>query len=302
MFWFAFISIILFIIFLITILISMGRSTTDKNFRSLKEELEEKNRKFHEKKVSSKKEKKKPKPEPVAETLPPVVEEKSVEVVVEETPSVATEVEIPVTLTAETPLSNVVEPEEAEAEAEPQTQEEPPEAFIEEVLEETPTVTQEDEQVVVEQEEETPEVVLEELPSAAPEPEHLIEDVLEEAPPTVEEVVPDDYDYPAFDNTRTMEEFGLSKEEADDFIVDLIQQIEDEMPSLITAVETGDSKQIEDISHMIKGSATNLGTGGVADVLIEFNTYMKTDNDPKVIAKHMRHLDRALKELKEQFQ
>ena len=140
------------------------------------------------------------------------------------------------------------------------------------------------------------------LPSTELESEHLIEDVLVKASEKVEEAVADDYDYPTFDNTRTMEEFGLSKEEADDFIVDLIQQIEDEMTSLIAAVKSNDSKQIEDISHMIKGSATNLGTGGVADVLIDFNTYMKTNNDPEVIANHMRHLNRALKELKGQFQ
>ncbi len=53
---------------------------------------------------------------------------------------------------------------------------------------------------------------------------------------------------------------------------------------------------------MVKGSATNLGTGGISDVLVDFNTYMKTDNDTSVIAGHMRNLNRALKELKEQFQ
>ena len=99
-----------------------------------------------------------------------------------------------------------------------------------------------------------------------------------------------------------MEEFGLPKEDADEFIVDLIQQIEDEMPALEVAVQEQDNKQIENISHMIKGSATNLGTGGAADVLIDFNTYMKTGSDPVIIAGHMRNLHRSLSELKEQFQ
>jgi len=112
----------------------------------------------------------------------------------------------------------------------------------------------------------------------------------------------DDYHYAPFDHSRTMEEFGLSREDADDFIVELIQQIETEMPALETAVETRDNKRIEVISHMIKGSATNLGTGGAADVLIDFNTYMKMGSEPAVIAMHMRHLHRALGELKEQFQ
>ena len=110
------------------------------------------------------------------------------------------------------------------------------------------------------------------------------------------------YEYSVFDNARTMEEFGLSKEEADEFIVELITQVEGELSALEAAVEANDAKQIEDISHMVKGSATNLGTGGIADVLIDFNTYMKSDNDPAVIATHMANLRRALKELKEQFQ
>jgi hypothetical protein len=146
-----------------------------------------------------------------------------------------------------------------------------------------------------------------------PTPEREIGEVEEEAiaevSPSATEVmasqaVPeaDDYGYAPFDHTRTMEEFGLSREDADDFIVELIQQIEAEMPALETAVETKDNKRIEDISHMIKGSATNLGTGGAADVLIDFNTYMKTGDEPAVIARHMRHLNRALGELKEQFQ
>lgn len=130
--------------------------------------------------------------------------------------------------------------------------------------------------------------------------EELVSEAAESTPQEVAEE--ETYSYPPFDNTRAMEEFGLPKEDADEFIVDLIQQIEEEMPALEVAVQTEDNKQIENISHMIKGSATNLGTGGTADVLIDFNTYMKTGNDPLVIAGHMRNLHRSLAELKEQFQ
>ena len=157
------------------------------------------------------------------------------------------------------------------------------EVELEESVEETLEVTVEPEQPVIEE----------------------LELEVEEEPAVEElEVEPeeDTYNYQVFDNARTMEEFGLSKEEADDFIVDLIQQIDDEMPGLEDAVSANDNQKIEDISHMVKGSATNLGTGGVADVLVDFNTYMKTDSDPSVIAGHMRNLRRALKELKEQFQ
>ena len=283
MFWLAFISIILFILFLIIILITTGRSTTDKNLRSLKEELEEKNRKLLEKKSAPKKEKKRSKPAPSVEPEPSIDKKEHVETVVEEIPPVESTEK-----TSESPVSEVTEPE---VEVKAQKQEEAPELFIEEIQDESVPLPQEEVPVAVEPEKE----------AAAERSEPPMEEVLEARSEKVEEEA-DDYDYPPFDNTRTMEEFGLSKEEANDFIVDLIQQIEDEMPALITAVEANDSKQIEDISHMIKGSATNLGTGGVADVLIAFNTYMKTDNDPKVIAKYMRHLTRALEELKVQFQ
>ena len=332
MFWFAFTSIILFIIFLIVLLISTGRSTTDKNLKSLKEELEERNRvlqkKGHGKNESVKREKRKPKP--VVEESTPVVEEtvavveESVPVIEESLPIVEESVAIvedvfveevstdavPVeeeatALVTEEPESDTVEPQ-AEVEEELPAALEPleDEFFIEEeqpfeeFLEEAEEVSTEEVDEIPSLEVDVEPEIQEEIPEESP-----VEDLLEEV--QEDEVVSsgdDTYDYPAFDNTRTLEEFGLSKEEADDFIVDLIQQIEDEMPGLVAAVEANDSKQIEDISHMIKGSATNLGTGGVADVLVDFNTYMKTASDADVIAKHMKNLDHALKELKEQFQ
>ncbi|WP_345977514.1 hypothetical protein [Sulfurimonas sp. HSL3-7] len=161
------------------------------------------------------------------------------------------------------------------------------------------------ESFITEEEESQPtaEVFIEEEAAAEAEEELLPKEPFSEEPESMpEEIAEDTYNYPPFDNTRAMEEFGLPKEDADEFIVDLIQQIEEEMPALEVAVQAQDNKQIENISHMIKGSATNLGTGGAADVLIDFNTYMKTGNDPLVIAGHMRNLHRSLAELKEQFQ
>jgi len=341
MFWFAFISIILFILFLVVILVTTGRSSTDKTLRSLKDELEEKNRLLDEKKKKSKvkkgprKRKLKPKvtevvEEPISKETVTVTEEPQVkeEVFIQEeveevlTPPIeVSDAELEKTVTTleeeikvealekseevlEEPeivkedLEVEVEPsvEEIEEETvteavEPGTEVEPESPVIEEVIEvETPEVevpTVEENEVV----EETLEVPVEPLVEVEEE---------EPTPEPVETTLP--YEYTVFDNARTMEEFGLSKEEADEFIVELITQVEDEMPALESAVEAHDAKQIEDISHMVKGSATNLGTGGIADVLIDFNTYMKSDNDPAVVAGHMVNLHRALKELKEQFQ
>jgi len=275
MFWFVFSLIILFIVFLIVILISTTRTSTNKTLRGLNDELEAKNRisKTKEEKQKPKRERKNPKP--VAKAAPivksPVVEEEAVE---EKTTTAVKE-----------PFIKEKKPFIEEEVIEELVIDEP--AEVEPLQEEEVETTLE---VAVEPEE----IVAKELISE-------VEEVEEALPVAIEhEEVP--YAYPLFDNTRTMKEFGLSKEEADDFIIDLIQQVEDEMPALEDAVNEHDAQKIEDISHMIKGSASNLGTGGISDVLIDFNTYMKTENDSLVVARHMRNLRQALKELKEQFQ
>ncbi len=320
MFWFAFVSIVLFIIFLITILVSTGRTSTDKTLRSLKDELEEKNRAIEAKKASSSVKPDKPKKEPtlkekvddsvnvaaVAVESVPVVEKvitATKEPVVKEEP--APSVELPfieeetvfepepiveeVVVQAEPLIEVAAADEKPEKQADVSIPEVEPESLR---IHEAPSTPEADEVI-----EEIAEVVVERAPEEVIEEEPGVEETVQEE--VVEEVT---YDYPDFDNTRTMEEFGLPKEEADEFIVDLIQQVDEEMPNLENAVSANDSHKIEEISHMIKGSATNLGTGGIADVLVDFNTYMKTDNDPAVIAMHMKNLRYALAALKEQFQ
>lgn len=330
MFWVAFISIVLFIVFLVTILVSTGRTSTNKTLRSLKDELEEKNRALEAKKAASaqkfavppKAPTSKPKIEespevakvaavsvPVAEEVVSTIEETVIaeeaipekKEVVEETEEAApiASVELPF-IEEETTTENVPAVEEAVEEPEPQeqvTEIETELSFVEEALS-VPEAEEAVEEVLETVPEPTPEVIVEEEPVVE---ESVPEELIEEEP-VVEVAVEEAYDYPEFDNTRTMEEFGLPKEEADEFIVDLIQQVEEEMPNLEDAVTANDSHKIEEISHMIKGSATNLGTGGIADVLVDFNTYMKTDSNPAVIALHMNNLRRALQELKRQFQ
>ena len=337
MFWLAFISIVLFIIFLIVILISTIRTSTNKTLRGLKDELDAKN-KVVEPKATKAKEVEKPSPIVLENEL----SEKQESVAVQETTSVEESVDAVEELVSEPetvlikedePIEEVeedavleesiVEPSILQEDNEPFIEEEPVEVEEETVELEEPSVAVEsviEEDLFIEEDveenieptldetfnEEVPEaivaessgeVILEKEEAVAVEP----EPVIVEEEPIVEEVE-DTYNYQVFDNTRTMEEFGLSKEEANDFIVDLIQQIEEEMPGLEEAVSANDVRKIEDISHMVKGSATNLGTGGIADVLVDFNTYMKTGSESSVVAGHMRNLRRALVELKEQFQ
>ena len=304
MFWFVFISIILFIVFLIVLLFS-SQSTSDNTAKRLKDELVTKNKIREEKLPVSKKAEPNAKTAPIQRQEPKIEERVVAAAAVEEIQAVeakapsAVEVipDIEESIKAEEKAAEAVEESvsetltEVEEYAILQTEEEIPADEEASIIEEVSA--QSTEEVVTEAEET--------LPTKADFAEEAVkeETVSEEVEVTAEEEA---YDYLPFDNTRAMEEFGLPKEDADLFIVDLINQIEEEMPALQVAVEARDNKKIEDISHMIKGSATNLGTGGAADVLVDFNTYMKTGDDPVVIAAHMRNLNRALADLKEQFQ
>lgn len=309
MFWFAFVLIILFIILLIYILISSMRTSSHTTLQSRKEAPKPKSRNKREKPKAQPKAQEKAKVQekakaPAAEVavikeVPAVIEELSE---VKETIAVIEE-KVPV---AEETLVIDDEPQiavEAEDERAQEKAADVFEAFITEddLFDTFGSMEEVQEKTVSEAVEEAVPVAEEPFQESVAEP---LKDAVEPQLPVFEapEAETESYNYQVFDNTRTMEEFGLSKEDADDFIVDLIHQIEDVTPSLEEAVRTNDNRKIEEISHMVKGSATNLGTGGIADVLVDFNTYMKTANDPAVIARHMNNFRVALKQLKEQFQ
>ncbi len=327
MFWFVFISIILFIVFLIVLLFT-SHSSSDNRARRLKDELATKNKIREEKLPVSKKAEPKAKTEPIKRQEPKIEESVAAAAAVEEIQVVEAKAPSAIETVPEIEESASKEaadklPEEAfvaEDTVEEAVAEEPPAETFEETAEyempesEEPSPAAEEALVIEEAFEPSVEDVTAEVEEAVS-PEPMIEEVttavageaaaVEEEPVSEEvEVTAEEepYNYLPFDNTRAMEEFGLPKEDADLFIVDLITQIEDELPALQMAVAEHDSKKIEDISHMIKGSATNLGTGGAADVLVDFNTYMKSGDDPVVIAAHMRNLNRALADLKAQFQ
>lgn len=156
-----------------------------------------------------------------------------------------------------------------------------------EVLVPAPTVVPEDFSV-----EEEPASVMEEV---TPEPEVTsVEDA------TAEPVV-DLKTYPPFDHARAVEQLGLSEEEAVMFIGELVQQIRDELPNLRSAFEAHDMKNLEEITHLLKGSATNLGDGGIAEMLTEFNDYCKAADDPDILTMHMRQLEVELEKLGEKY-
>ncbi len=94
---------------------------------------------------------------------------------------------------------------------------------------------------------------------------------------------------------------GLSDEEAKEFVLELIPQIQMQIPLILEATQALDFHQMERLTHSIKGSATNLGTGGVSDLLVAYNTYLKTGTDIDIAKAYFDHLVRYNSELKEQY-
>ncbi len=107
-------------------------------------------------------------------------------------------------------------------------------------------------------------------------------------------------DYPQFTHVRLLE-MGLSDEEAKEFVAELIPQIETEIPLIEAAIQEGDFHQLEKLIHGIKGSATNLGTGGVSDLLVDFNTFIKTGTDVDIAKAYLEHLRDYTNALKAQY-
>ena len=107
-------------------------------------------------------------------------------------------------------------------------------------------------------------------------------------------------EYPDFNYERLIE-MGLTEEEALGFIQELIPQIGEQIPLIDDAMKIPDFHKMERLTHSIKGSSTTIGTGGVSDLLVEFNTYLKEGNNVQIAQAYQRHLKRYFEKLKKQF-
>jgi hypothetical protein len=94
---------------------------------------------------------------------------------------------------------------------------------------------------------------------------------------------------------------GLSDDEAKEFVNELIPQIEAQYPLIEKAMQESDFHQLERLTHGIKGSASNLGTGGVSDLLTDYNTYLKSGTDIDIAKAYYEHLKHYNDELKAQY-
>lgn len=106
--------------------------------------------------------------------------------------------------------------------------------------------------------------------------------------------------YPQFTHVRLVE-MGLSDEEAKEFVAELIPEIETKTLLLKEAMDIPDFNEMERITHGIKGAATNIGTGGVADLLVDYNTYLKTAADSDIARAYLEQLVHYTNELKAQY-
>jgi len=103
--------------------------------------------------------------------------------------------------------------------------------------------------------------------------------------------------YVQFSHQRLID-MGLSNEEAIAFVLELIPQIESQLPLIKASLIKHDYHAIEELTHSIKGSAANIGIGGVSDLLVDYNTYLKTGSDFSIVEAYYNHLIYYTNELK----
>ena len=108
-------------------------------------------------------------------------------------------------------------------------------------------------------------------------------------------------EYGPFTHQRLVETMGLSPEEADEFVLELIHQLESAIVQLDESIEKGDVEEIEHITHGLKGAALNIGSGGVADILVDYNTEMKDGKSLEKAAAYQELLRHAVSDLKIEY-
>lgn len=106
--------------------------------------------------------------------------------------------------------------------------------------------------------------------------------------------------YPKFSHERLVG-MGFSETEAKAYVAELITQIETEMPQLKAAIEAQDFEKMDHITHSIKGSSSTIGSGGISDLINEFNHYVQTGKEKRVAEAYFKHLQHYYTELKAQY-
>lgn len=130
--------------------------------------------------------------------------------------------------------------------------------------------------------------------------------VKEKSRPIDEQFVIDDIEiptkrYPKYDNSRAVNEMGLTQEEADGFVHELAKAIEAEIPRIEESILGSEYKPVEEIVHTITGSSSTLGSGGIASALISFYTAVQHRDSFQKLYVHLQNVKYYLDELKTQY-
>ncbi len=128
---------------------------------------------------------------------------------------------------------------------------------------------------------------------------HEEERTIDEKFESVDVVIPTKL-HPKYDNSRAVDEMGLTQEEADSFVLDLIKAIDAEIPRIEEFLLQSDQKEVEEIVHTITGTSSTLGSGGVSSALISFYTAVQHRDSLKELYVHLQNVKYYLAELKEQ--
>ena len=91
---------------------------------------------------------------------------------------------------------------------------------------------------------------------------------------------------------------GLTQEEADEFVLELIKAIEGEVPKIEEGIMRSEYKVIEEIVHTITGTSSTLGSGGVSSALISFYAAIQHRDDLQKLYIHLQNVKYYLAELK----
>jgi hypothetical protein len=94
---------------------------------------------------------------------------------------------------------------------------------------------------------------------------------------------------------------GLTQEEADAFVLDLIKAIDAEIPSIDKALNNGDYKSLEEIVHTITGTSATLGSGGISSALISFYASVQHHDSLQKLFIHQQNVKHYLSSLKEEY-
>ena len=125
-----------------------------------------------------------------------------------------------------------------------------------------------------------------------------VECTIDEKFGSLEEVIPTKQ-YAPYTNERAVDEMGLSQEDADSFVLDLIKAIEVEIPAMEAGIMTQDYKVIEEIVHTITGSASTLGSGGISSAFISFYAAIQHRDSFQKIYVQLQNVKYYLQELKD---